>query len=56
MGWGAGLLGEAFGGFFIADMVSDPGSYDVGFDDVDGFDFSSVITEIVGKKLEPNVE
>jgi len=39
MGWGAGLLGEAFGGFFIADMVSDPGSYDVGFGDADEFDF-----------------
>jgi len=36
MGWGDGLLGEAF---FIADMVSDPGSYDVGFGDADGFDF-----------------
>ena len=40
MGWGARLLGGAFGGFFfIADMVSDTGSYDVGFGDADGFYF-----------------
>jgi hypothetical protein len=41
------LLGGAFGEFFFIDA----GSYDVGFDDVDGFDFSSVITEIVEKNL-----
>jgi hypothetical protein len=27
------------GFFFIADMVSDAASYDVGFGDADGFDF-----------------
>jgi hypothetical protein len=42
------LLGGAFGGYFF---FIDAGSYDVGFDDVDGFDFSSVITEIVEKNL-----
>jgi hypothetical protein len=39
------LLGGAFGGFFFIDA----GSYDVGFGDADGFDFSYVITEIVEK-------
>jgi hypothetical protein len=39
------LLGGAFGGFFFIDA----GSYDVGFGDADGFDFSYVITEIVKK-------
>jgi hypothetical protein len=33
------LLGGAFGGLFIADMVADATSYDVGFGDVDGFEF-----------------
>jgi hypothetical protein len=33
------LLGGAFGGLFIADMVSDAAFYDVGFGDADGFDF-----------------
>jgi len=38
-------------GFFFFFIIIDAGSYDVGFDDVDGFDFSSVITEIVEKNL-----
>jgi len=63
MGWGAGLLGEAFGGFFffiIVDMVSDAASYDVGFGDADGFNFWGFFflrdNWDCQKKLEPDVE